>query len=60
MFHEYKDVVSVDELCRMLKISKNTAYNLIHDGQIKAVRIGRQYRIPKKNIIKYLDQNSSE
>lgn len=54
MFEEYPDVVSVEQLCKMLNVGKNTAYSLIHSGAIKAIRIGHQYRIPKKYIIEYL------
>ena len=48
-------MVSVEQLCAMLKIGRNTAYELLRSGKIKAVRIGRQYRIPKKWVIEYLN-----
>lgn len=55
IFKDYPDVVSVEQLCAMLKIGKNTAYGLLRSGKIKAVRIGRQYRIPKKWVIEYIN-----
>lgn len=55
MFDEYKDVITVKELCQMLRISKNTAYELIHSGQIKSIKVKRQIRISKQNIISYLE-----
>lgn len=54
MFSAYPDVVSVDELTKMLGIGKNTAYKLINDKVIKSVQIGRQHKIPKIYIIEYL------
>ncbi len=54
MFQTYKDVVTVKEMCRMLGIGLNTAYALLQTGKIKSVKIGRQYRIPKRNIIDFL------
>ncbi len=55
IFQEYPDVVSVEQLCKMLRIGRNTAYRLLKSGAIQAIRIGRQYRIPKKQVIQYMD-----
>ncbi len=55
IFQEYPDVVSVEQLCKMLRIGRNTAYHLLKSGTIQAIRIGRQYRIPKKQVIHYMD-----
>lgn len=54
MFSQYPDVVSKDELMAMLKIGKNKAYELLRSGTIKNIKIGKQYRIPKRYIIEYL------
>ena len=36
MFEQYNDLVSVEELCEMLSIGKNSAYKLLSSGEIKA------------------------
>lgn len=54
MFSQYPDVVSINDLMAMLKIGRDTAYNLLRMGIIKNIKIGRQYRIPKCYIIEYL------
>jgi len=53
MFENYPDVVGVDELCEMLNIGKNTAYDLLNTKVIKSLRIGRCFKIPKLFIIDY-------
>ena len=59
MFREYPDVVDVDDLCKMLGgISKKLAYRLLADKEIRSVRIGRSYKIPKVYVIEYLTQVS--
>ncbi len=59
MFREYPDVVDVDDLCKMLGgISKKLAYRLLADQEIRSVRIGRSYKIPKVCVIEYLTQVS--
>jgi len=35
-----------EEVARILKLSKNTVYQLINRGEILAKRIGKVYRIP--------------
>lgn len=55
MFENYKDIVNITELCEMLDIGKNKAYELINDGEIKSVRIGRVHKIPKRYVIEYID-----
>lgn len=55
MFEEYPDVVDVHDLCRMLGgISRKLAYRLLTTQEIKSVRIGRTYKIPKACVIEYL------
>lgn len=55
MFEKYPDVVAVDDLCEMLGgISKKLAYKLLGNQEIKSIRIGREYRIPKPFVIDYL------
>lgn len=54
MFESYSEIIKIEELCRMLKISKNTAYELIRSGQVPARRIGRIYRIRKIDVINFM------
>ncbi|SDA79254.1 DNA binding domain-containing protein, excisionase family [Butyrivibrio sp. INlla18] len=54
VFRDYPDVVSVDELCRMLNISTATAYRLLKEQKIDSLRIGHVYKIPKLYVMKYL------
>jgi excisionase family DNA binding protein len=59
MFEEYADVVTVKELCRMLKIGRNTAYELIHSKLIPGIMIGRQIRVRKEDVIRFLQRPDS-
>ena len=54
MFDQYNDIVTVKELCQMLKIGRTTAYILLHSKQIQSIRIGRKFLIPKAYIVSYL------
>ena len=55
MFEKYPDVVEVDDLRVMLGgISKRLAYKLLTNQEIRSVKVGRAYKIPKICIIEYL------
>ncbi len=55
MFAEYPDVVEVNDLRKMLGgISKKLAYRLLSEQEIRSVRVGRTYKIPKVCVIEYL------
>ncbi len=54
MFTDYPDVVTVGQLQTMLGIGITLAYRLVKNNVIKSIRIGREYKIPKANIIHYL------
>ncbi len=55
MFKDYPDVVNVEQMCEMLGgMSTKTAYRLLRSGAIKSILAGRRYRIPKINILEYL------
>lgn len=62
IFRKYPDVVDVPQLCEMLggsrPVSKKTAYRILSAGKIKAFRIGRSYRIPKVNVIRFLQNET--
>ena len=57
MLKNYKDILSVEDLCEILSIGKNTAYRLLKAEEIKSVRIGKIYKIPKKYVKEYIFSN---
>lgn len=54
MFDSYPDVVSVEEIQQMLRIGKNAVYQLLKDGAIKSIKVGKRYVVAKKYIIDFL------
>lgn len=48
-------VLTVDDLMSALQIGRNTAYELVHSGAIESFRIGRQIRVTKASVKKYLE-----
>lgn len=54
MFTNYPDCVGVQELAQMLGIKRTKTYELLKNGIIKSIKIGKDYKISKFNVIAYL------
>ena len=50
----YGDVLTPKDLMAILHIGRNRVYKLLEEGQIKSVKVGCTYRIPKIYLINYL------
>ena len=60
IFTNFKDVVKVKDLQKMLGIGRNTAYELIATNKIKSIKSGNLILIPKQNVIDFLNGGSNE
>ena len=60
LFAQYDEIITVEQLAEMLKIGRNTAYELVRGGLISSVRIGRCIRIPKQSVVDYTTHNNHE
>jgi len=56
MFRDYPDVVTVEHLCRMLNIGRNTAYTLLQNNKIYHVKVGKKYIIPKAAVLDFIGE----
>lgn len=54
MFQSYPDCVNISQLQSMLGIKRTKSYELIKSGKIKAVKIGKDYKISKLNVIAFV------
>jgi excisionase family DNA binding protein len=59
-FDELPVTLRVENLTTILDIGRNTAYELVRSGQIRSVRVGRQIRIPKDEVVRFLAVISGE
>lgn len=53
-FDELPLVLTVKDLEVILSIGRNTVFDLIHSGQIKSLRTGKQIRILKHELLEFL------
>ena len=58
MLEGWDDFLTVEELCEILKIGRNAAYTLLNSGELKALRNGRVWRVPKQAVIEYVKRRA--
>lgn len=55
LFENYSDVVSVEDTMHMLRLGKSSVYGLLKTHQLRHVRVGRKYLIPKRAVIEFVN-----
>jgi excisionase family DNA binding protein len=58
MFESYDDILTIEELAEALKIGTSHAYKLVHLGKIKAFKEGKDWKIAKQALIRYVAEQS--
>ena len=59
MFKDYNDMVTIDEVCEMLRIGRSKAYGLLRCGRITGFKDGRLWMIPKTSVIEYVEKSKN-
>ena len=54
IFKKFPDVLSVNQLCEVLHLSKPSVYKLLESGELKSLRVGAKYKIPKVYVMEYM------
>ena len=47
-------LLTVGEVAQVMRVSNMTVYRLIKSGQMAALRVGKNYRIRRKDVERYL------
>ncbi len=50
---------TIHEIAELLKISEATIRNWIHDGELRAVRFGREFRVAAKDLEAFVNANAT-
>ena len=57
LLSDYGDILTVEDIMKILQIGRNKAYSLLKDGKIKSIRIGTMHRIPKNSLVSFLENS---
>lgn len=47
-------LLRVEDLMPLLSVGRNTAYSLVRSGQIQSIRVGRQIRVPRDALLRFM------
>lgn len=56
LFEKYPEILNVTDVAGILGVSPNTVRKLIKENTIRAVKVGKRYRITKNKLLAYLDE----
>jgi excisionase family DNA binding protein len=46
--------LTVAEVATVMRVSRMTVYRLVHNGDLNAVRVGKSFRVPEREVHEYL------
>lgn len=54
MFTEYDEILSIEDVMEILHIGKNSVYSLLKSNEIRNIRVGIRYIVPKQSVINFI------
>ena len=53
-----EQLLTVAEVAQIMRVSNMTVYRLIKAGQLAAIRVGKNYRIRRRDVERYLTERA--
>ena len=53
-----EEILDVNRAAKILGVSSRTVYNMARQGQIPAIRVGREWRFARKTLIDWVSKSS--
>lgn len=54
IFAEYDEILSIEDVMEILHIGKNSVYSLLKSNEIRNIRVGKRYIVPKQSVINFM------
>ena len=54
------DVLTPRQVMAYLQLGRDSVYQLLSSGALPSVRIGRTYRVPRRSLEQWLEQQTAE
>jgi excisionase family DNA binding protein len=51
-------LLTVGEVAQLMRVSNMTVYRLIKAGQLSALRVGKNYRLRRRDVERYLSERA--
>lgn len=51
---------SIEEVTKILKVTQRTLYNYIKNGDLKAVKVGKYWRVKQEDLREFINKDTEE
>jgi len=55
-----KEYLKVEDVMRILQVSRTTAYEIVHSGLLKSYKVGRLLRITAEDLQRFIERKPSK
>jgi excisionase family DNA binding protein len=56
LINGYGDILTLEDVCEILSIGKNTAYTMLNTKELQGFKIGHVWKIPKSSLESYITE----
>lgn len=58
MFETYDDILTITDVAEILKTGNTQVYKIVRSGQLKGYKEGKDWKITKQALIRYVTERS--
>ena len=58
-FDSEEEILTTEEVCKLLRLSRQTIYKLVEQGKLPGTKIGQSYKFLKSELIGFLKGSSA-
>ena len=58
-FDQAEEILTTEEVCKLLRVSRQTVYKLVDQGKLPGMKVGQSYKFLKSELIGFLKGNGS-
>lgn len=55
MVNQEESILTIDDVCEILKVGRSRVYKMLADGSLKAFRLGRTWKITREALQEFLE-----
>ena len=59
-FFPTEEVLTTEEVCKLLRLSRQTIYKLVEQGKLPGTKVGQSYKFLKSELIEFLKGSGAQ
>ena len=57
---DFEKLYTLEEVEKIVRVTRQCLYNHIRDGKLKASKIGREYKVTESNLKQYIEKGTKK